>query len=91
MPFPSLFQSSASAREWSVTRAGLYGSAIGSVAAMFKTLGPFRAAAGESLADNLAANLAEIVIATLAFAALCAGASALRNLIARRLIWREFQ
>jgi hypothetical protein len=90
MPFPSLFQSSESAQEWSVARAGLYGAAIGSIAAMLKTLGPFRAAAGKGFADNLAANLQEIVIATLAFAALCAAASALRNFIARRLIWREF-
>jgi len=40
-------------------------------------------------AESLAANFLEIAGATLAFALLCAGASALRNFIARRLIWPE--
>jgi hypothetical protein len=36
-----------------------------------------------------AANVLQIAGATLAFAALCAGAAALRNFIARRFIWPE--
>jgi hypothetical protein len=91
MPLPSLYVSSDSARAWSVARAAVYGAAIGVLAALFKTLGPFRVAAGGSLAENLTATFLEIAIATLAFATLCAGACALRNFIARRLLWSDFQ
>lgn len=58
---------------------------------MFKTLGPLRetAAVSGNVAENLAANFLEIAGAALAFALLCAGASAVRNLIARRFIWPE--
>lgn len=70
-------------------RAACYGGAIGASAAVFKTLGPLRvtAAASGNAAENLAAHIPEIAGVTLGFALLCAGASALRNLIARRLVW----
>jgi hypothetical protein len=35
------------------------------------------------------ANIPTIVVAAVGFALLCAGATALRNFIARRLIWPE--
>ncbi len=91
MPLPSIFISRHSARAWSVTRAAGYGAIIGALAAVFKTLGPLRetAAVSGNVAENLAANFLEIAGATLAFALLCAGASALRNFIARRLIRPE--
>jgi hypothetical protein len=88
MPLPSLYLSGDSARDWSVAHAAAYGAAIGAVAALFKTLGPFHsAAAGRSMPANLTAGVLEIAAATLAFALLCAGAAALRNFLARRLIW----
>jgi len=92
MPLPSLFLSGDNARDWNIARACAYGAAIGAAAALFKTLGPFRsAAAGRSMADSLTAGVLEIVAATLAFALLCAGAAALRNFLARRLIWPDLR
>jgi hypothetical protein len=57
---------------------------LGALAALFRTFGPFRLAHAD-----LAGNLAEIAAAAFGFALLCAGAAALRNFIARRLIWQE--
>jgi hypothetical protein len=89
---PSLYLSGDRAREWSVTRAMAYGAAIGAVAALFKTLGPFRSAvAGRGLAASLTAGMLEIAAAMIAFAVLCGGASAVRNFIARRLIWPDLR
>jgi hypothetical protein len=88
MPLPSLYVSGDSARDWSVAHATAYGAGIGAVAALFKTLGLFRGAAGgRSFAENLTAGALEITAAIIAFALLCAGAAVLRNFIARRLIW----
>jgi GAF domain-containing protein len=84
MPLPSLYASSDPARAWSVTHCACYGALLGALAALFRTLGPFRPAHA-----NLAGSLAEIAAAALAFALLCAGAALLRNFIARRLIWQE--
>lgn len=91
MPLPSLYISRDGVRAWSVTRAAGYGAALGALAGLFKTLGPLRAAVGmsTSVADSLTASLPEIAAAAIAFALLCAAASALRNFIARRLIWPE--
>jgi hypothetical protein len=89
MPLPSLYVSGNGARAWSVVRAGAYGAGIGAVAALFKAFAPLR---GTGLAgERSTANFMEIVGVALAFALLCAGAAALRNFIARRLIWPEMR
>jgi hypothetical protein len=72
-------------RPWNSARAALLGAAIGAVAAAFKLFGPW------AEAHEAAAIVREFVGAALAFALLCAAAAALRNLIARRLIWRDRQ
>ncbi len=82
MPLPSFYGAADRAREWSVARAAACGGALGALAAIFKMLAPWREGTA-SLASRL-----EIVGAALGFALLCAGAAALRNFIARRLIWR---
>ena len=79
MPLPSLYVTQDKTREWSVARAALYGAVLGIVAGAFKTFGPSHQA--------IATSVPQIVGATVAFAALCAGAAALRNVIAQRLIW----
>jgi hypothetical protein len=84
MPLPSLYISGEGARAWSIVRAAGYGAGIGALASVFKTMGPLHSTAADPLATTL-----EITGVTLAFAALCAGAAALRNLVARRLIWPE--
>jgi hypothetical protein len=70
-------------RTWNTGRATLYGAVIGAVAAAFKLLAPW----GEP--HTLAVIVMELVGAALAFALLCGLAAALRNFIARRLIWPE--
>ena len=86
MPLPSLYQSSEKPEAWSVIHAAGYGALIGALAALFKTLAPLRTAgAGASLAGNTA----EIAGAALVFALLCAGAAALRNYLARRVVWHD--
>ncbi len=80
MRFPSFFVSGDGTRAWSVRRAAAYGAGIGTLAAFFKTCGPLHEAA------SAAAHLLEIAAAALSFALLCAGAAALHNFIARRLI-----
>jgi hypothetical protein len=79
---PSFYVSGDKARDWSVARAAALGAGVGLVAALFKILGPLGV-------GGLAVSIAEIAGAVFGFAALCAGASALRNLIARRLIWPD--
>jgi hypothetical protein len=76
---PSFYLSPDKEREWSVVRAAAYGAALGLLAGLFKTFGP--------LHQPVAAGALEILGATIGFAALCAVAAALRNAIARRLIW----
>jgi hypothetical protein len=76
---PSLFRSEGDARPWNVSRAALYGAGIGLLAALIKTLGPFRAA------ERALPFALEICVAMGAFAFLCAGAALLRNLLAQRL------
>jgi hypothetical protein len=91
MLLPSLYISGDKARAWSVTRAAAYGAVIGALAALFKTLGALHEAISVSgrPSENLWANVPEIAGAALGFALLCAAASALRNFLARRLIWPE--
>jgi hypothetical protein len=77
----SLFGSGESRRAWSISRAAAYGAVVGILAALFKTIGPLQAS-GASRAPAW-----EIAGAAVGFALLCAGAAALRNAIARRLVW----
>jgi hypothetical protein len=70
---------------WNTGRAMLYGAVIGAAAAAFKLFAPW------SQPRALAVIVMEIVGAALAFALLCGLAAALRNFIARRLIWPEIQ
>jgi hypothetical protein len=81
MPLPSLYVSGDKPREWSVTRATVYGTALGAVAGLFKTLGLTH--------QPVATSVPEIAGAVLGFALLCTGATALRNFVARRLIWPD--
>ena len=68
---------------WNAGHAMLYGAFIGAVAAGFRLLAPWGAPHSPlSIAE-------ELVGAALAFALLCGVAAALRNFIARRLIWRS--
>jgi hypothetical protein len=81
MLFPSFFNSAGDRRSWSLPRAAAYGAAIGALAAAFKLFALHRSAASGTPAW-------EIATVALAFAVLCGGAAALRNFLARRLIWR---
>ena len=86
MPLPSLFQSSENARAWNVVHAAAYGAGLGALAALFKTLGPLRATGA---AASFTHSVAEIAGAAVVFALLCAGAAALRNFVAGRLVWHD--
>jgi hypothetical protein len=83
MPLPSFYVSGDKPREWSVTRATVYGTGLGAVAGLFRTMIYSH--------QHVAVSVAEIAGAVLGFALLCAGATALRNFIARRLIWPELR
>jgi hypothetical protein len=76
-----LFGSGENPQAWSVPRAAAYGAVVGTLAAVFKLLGPLQPAAATGM------SAWEIAAAAGGFALLCAGAAALRNAIARRLIW----
>jgi cytochrome c oxidase assembly factor CtaG len=86
MPLPSFYQSRENANAWNVVRVAGYGAVIGAFAALFKTLGPLRAAGA---ARSVTGSVAEIAIAAVVFALLCAGAAALRNFLARRVVWHD--
>ena len=81
MLLPSLYVSGDKPREWSMTRAAAYGAALGLLAGLFKTFAPLHQAA--------ATGAVNIIGAAFGFAVLCAAAAALRNVIARRLIWPD--
>ncbi len=83
MPIPSLYLATRGPRTWNVARAAAYGGCIGGVAALFKTFGPLH------VADPAPGTVWQILGAAAAFALLCAGAAALRNFVASRLIWHE--
>jgi hypothetical protein len=87
MPLPSLYRSQDTARSWSLAYAAACGAGIGGLAGLIKTVNPFRPAAPANFTDHLVG----IVVAALGFALLCVAVAALRNLIARRLIWRDHQ
>jgi hypothetical protein len=87
MPLPSLYQSSEkSEAAWNVVQAAGYGALSGALAALFKTFGPLRAT---NAAASLTHSAAEIAGAAVVFGLLCAGAAALRNFLARRLVWHD--
>jgi len=73
----------ANAAPWNTGRATLCGAGIGAVAAAFKLLAPW------SAPHSLLEMSEELAGAALAFALLCGLAAALRNFLARRLIWPE--
>ena len=79
---PSLYASGEGARTWSLVRAAAYGAGIGALAALAKVFGLRQGGAD-------AAQFWELAEAALAFALLCAGAAALRNFLARRLVWPQ--
>jgi hypothetical protein len=81
MPLPSLYASRN--RPWNVGRAAGYGAGIGALAALIRTFEPAHAV------NAAPAPLLEIAGAAFGFALLCAGAAALRNILARRLIWSQ--
>ena len=83
MPLPSLYVSGDKPREWRITRAATYGAALGAIAGLFKALAYSH--------QHVPISVAEIAGAVLGFALLCAGATALRNFIGRRLIWPELR
>ena len=83
MPLPSLYVSADKPRQWSIARAAAYGAGLGAIAGLFKMLIYSH--------QHVAVSVAEFAGAVLAFALLCAGATALRNFIARRLIWPELR
>jgi hypothetical protein len=91
MPLPSLYVSRDKPQAWSITRAAIYGATLGTLAALFKIFGPSHQAISVNDRSSLLANIPTIVAVALCFALLCAGATALRNFIARRLIWPELQ
>jgi len=82
---PSFHASTDNARAWNVARAAFYGAALGAAAALVKILGPWHAG------GSAAARALEVAAAAIAFALLCAGAAALRNFVARRLIWPQMR
>jgi len=86
MPLPSFYVSGERQRTWSVARAATYGSGLGVLAALFKTVAPLHGT-GSAAVTAAAADVLEIAAAAFAFALLCAGAAVLRNFIARRFIW----
>ncbi len=85
MPLPSLYRSHDAGRPCNVAYAALYGAGIGLFAGLLKTFNPFRPTAPE----NLTNHLTDVVLAAIGFALLCAAVAALRNVIARRLIWHD--
>jgi hypothetical protein len=85
MPLPSFYRSHDPARPWSLAYAALCGGGLGAFAGLLKTFNPFRPAPAEDLTNHLA----DIAIAALGFALLCAAAAVLRNFIARHLIWHD--
>jgi hypothetical protein len=72
-------------RPWNTARATIYGAAIGVAAAAVKLFAPW------SEPQDGSVIIKEFFGAALAFALLCGVAAALRNFVARRLVWRKLQ
>jgi hypothetical protein len=81
MPLPSLYVSGDKPRAWSMARAVACGAALGALAGLIKTLALWH--------QPIAISVPEIAGAALGFALLSVCATALRNFVARRLIWPE--
>jgi hypothetical protein len=82
MPIPSLYLATDGGRPWNVGRAA-YGAGIGAIAGLFKTFRLVHAG------DPASGSVLQVLAAAVVFAVLCAGAAALRNFIARRVVWHE--
>ncbi len=85
MPLPSFHVSAGQARPWSIARAAGYGAGLGALAALVKTIGQLHPAA------SVSARALEVAAVAAIFAALCAAAAYLRNVVARRFIWPELR
>ena len=83
MPLPSLYIFGDQPRAWNIAHVAAGGAALGAVVGLLKTVGFSHQA--------IAVSIPEIAGAILGFALLCAGAAALRNVVARRLIWPEMR
>jgi hypothetical protein len=59
------------------------GAGIGAIAGLFKTFRLVHAG------DPASGSVLQVLAAAVVFAVLCAGAAALRNFIARRVVWHE--
>lgn len=89
---PSFYVSKDGVHPWSVGGWAVGGAALGSVAGLFKAFGPLTGGATTlSMGERLAAKGPEIAAAAVAFALLCAAVAALRNFLARRLIWPDMR
>jgi hypothetical protein len=86
MPLPSFYRSDDGFRPWRIRHAAACGAALGALAALFKKLAPLGVVGGLS---HRPAGIAEIAAVALGFALVCAAAAALRNFLARRLVWHE--
>ena len=93
MPLPSLYVCGDKTRAWSIARTAAYGAVLGALAGIFKALGPLREASPLSgqPSEKFLAGIPEIAGAALGFALLCAFATAVRNVMARRFVWRDFR
>jgi hypothetical protein len=87
---PSFHATKEGVHPWSIGRWAGGGAVLGAVAGIFKALGALTGAATTgSMGERLAAKGPEIAAAAVAFALLCAAVAALRNFLARRLIWPD--
>lgn len=89
---PSFYVAKDGVHPWSVGGWAVGGAALGAVAGLFKAFGPLTGGATTlSMGERLAAKGPEIAAAAVAFALLCAAVAALRNFLARRLIWPDMR
>jgi hypothetical protein len=87
---PSFYAAKAGVHPWIVRRWAIGGAALGAVAGLFKAVGPLAGTATTvSVGARLSAKGPEIAAAAVVFALLCAAVAALRNFVARRLIWPD--
>lgn len=88
---PSFYAAKEGVHPWSIGRWAMGGAALGAVAGIFKAFGPLTGVATTtvSFGARLGAKGPEIAAAAVAFALLCAAVAALRNFLARRLIWPD--